>query len=84
MQKLHLDWWTSWGIQEKNEDLTQLAKELNMKDIQAYMYKKVKKVGRCGLQMDTNSKLKINVLNNCCAQVDLFPYSTCLDPNFGG
>lgn len=33
MQKLHLDWWTSWGIQEKNEDLTQLAKELNMKDI---------------------------------------------------
>jgi hypothetical protein len=24
------------------------------------------------------------MLNNCCTQVDLFPWSTYLDPNFGG
>jgi hypothetical protein len=59
------NWWTSWGIREKDEDLTQLVKDMNLKDIWEDMYKKVKEVGKCGLQMDTYGKLKITMLNNC-------------------
>jgi len=38
---------------------------MNLKDIWEDMYKKVKEVGKCGLQMDTYGKLKITMLNNC-------------------
>jgi len=39
---LHLDWWTSWGIWEPDEDLVELAKQMDLEQTREEIMKKTK------------------------------------------
>jgi hypothetical protein len=49
--RLHLDWWTSWGFQETNEELIELAKQMNLQQTQKEIMIKAKEAATSGLDL---------------------------------
>jgi hypothetical protein len=47
----HLDWWTSWGFWELDEELCELVKEMNLDQTWQDIMTKAKEVATCGLQL---------------------------------
>jgi hypothetical protein len=45
----HFDWWTGWGFWELNEELCELAKEMNLDQNWQDIMTKIKEVATCGL-----------------------------------
>ncbi len=51
MQRMHLDWWSSWEIREANDDMNELAKDMQIFTLRKDMVANVLEA--------TNSKLDL-------------------------
>jgi hypothetical protein len=50
-QKLHLNWWASWGIRELDEDMQELVVDMHIDDLHRDMVVGVLEAAKCGLDL---------------------------------
>jgi uncharacterized CHY-type Zn-finger protein len=58
-QKLHLDWWSSWGICEANEEM-ELDQGMNLDVVRQDMVANVLEAAKSGLDLKSNGESKLN------------------------
>lgn len=58
-QKLHLDWWSSWGICGANEEMKELVEEMCIDDLQKDMVVDIIEVARNSLDVKSNGDCKL-------------------------
>jgi hypothetical protein len=55
--KLHPDWWTSWGFRELDDELLELAKEMNLNQARDDIMTKAKEATTYGLELEPKKLL---------------------------
>jgi len=45
-ERLHLDWWSAWGIRDLDDDLTYMAQEMKLEQEWVWMLNELKEIAR--------------------------------------
>ncbi len=56
MQKMHLDWWSNWAIREANNDMKELAKDMQLSKLWKDMVASVLKAAKSRLDLQSISE----------------------------
>jgi hypothetical protein len=56
MQKMQLDWWSSWGICETDDNMKELAKDMQLSKLQKVMVASVLKATKSRLDLKSISE----------------------------
>jgi len=76
-QNICLDWWSSWGINEKNEEMKELIKDMQLKSLQQNLVNNELKATENGLEFKSNGECNFNPIYNllnfsCCFTLHLY------------
>jgi hypothetical protein len=76
-QNICLDWWSSWGINEKNEEMKELIKDMQLKSVQQNLVNNELKVTENGLELKSKGECNFNPIYNllnfsCCFSLHLY------------
>jgi hypothetical protein len=63
-QKLHPYWWSSWGIHEQNEEMKELAEDMQFEELWPDMVNNVLEATKCGFELKAKGECNFNPIYN--------------------
>jgi hypothetical protein len=70
-QKLHSNWWSSWGVHEDDEEMKELAQDMHLKNLKHDMVNNVLEATKSELELKLDGECNFNLICN------LLEFSIC-------